>query len=224
MPVHGILRLLLSPLYDGALAPEHRATLVASGLTDATVRAQRIRSVPPGLLSPLLGFELPAVRSAMLMPYPDPAGGFMDHIRVKVFPPFRDRRGNTARYLQPKNSGVRLFFPFSSLNAVGQCDDPLWVIEGEKKALAVAQLSLPAIGIAGIEGWHPKGSHGLLPDFSCVSLRGRIVEFVPDSDWRTNPQVARGAQGFLEALDAVGARGRLVVLPSAIPRTPEVAP
>ena len=38
---------LLSALYDGALAPAHRADLAASELTPETIRAHAIRSVPP---------------------------------------------------------------------------------------------------------------------------------------------------------------------------------
>jgi hypothetical protein len=41
--VNPTLALLLSGLYDGALAPEHREDLARSGLTDETLRAHYIR-------------------------------------------------------------------------------------------------------------------------------------------------------------------------------------
>ncbi len=210
----GALHLLLSPLYEGALSPEHRADLTKSGLTETTIRMHKLRSVPPDLIGRLLGFDPPEVRSAMLIPYPDPAGGFMDHIRVKVFPPFRDRRGHTTKYLQPKGAPPRLFFPLMTLGEVLNGDCPIWLLEGEKKGAAVAQLGLPAIGFAGIEGWRARGSRELLPDFDGIPLRGRVIELVPDSDWRTNPSVARGAKAFSEALETRGARVRLVDIPS----------
>lgn len=207
------LWLLLSPIYTGSLAPEHLADLRKSGLTDETIQLHRIRSVPPAMIARLLGFDIPIIRSAMIIPFPDPAGGFMDHMRMKVFPPFRDKRGNTTRYLQPRRSGVRLFFSLLTLQEVLHGDAPLWLVEGEKKALAVAQLGLPAIGFCGIEGWHLAGSRDLLSDFDRLPLRGRIVELVPDGDWWANPNVRRGAEGFALALSARGARPRLVVLP-----------
>jgi uncharacterized protein DUF3854 len=205
------LELLLSPVYDGALAPVHRADLEKSGLTGATIAAQAIRSVPPALFSPLLGFDPNGIRSALLVPYPDPAGGWFDHVRVKVFPSFETSRG-TIKYLQPRRSGVRVFFPVGSKAAL-RAAGTLLVVEGEKKALACVQLGLPAVGIAGIEGWHRAGSTSLLPDFAAVTLRDRMIELVPDGDVETNPNVARGAARLAEALEASGARVRLVRLP-----------
>jgi putative DNA primase/helicase len=209
------LHFLLSASYGGgALAPEHRADLRASGLTDETVRLHRLRSVPPNMISQLLGFD-PPVRSAMLIPFPDPRGGFLGHVRLKVFPSFQSRRGDTVKYLQPRWSGVRLFFALATLEDALAGAGPIWVVEGEKKALAVSQLGLPAVGFSGIEGWHLTGSRQLIPDFDCLPIRGRIFELVPDGDWRTNPAVERAGR-FAEALEARGARVRLVVLPSGV--------
>ena len=212
------LRLLLSDIYPGNLAPEHLADLRKSGLTPDTIRSHHFRSVPPGMIPQLVGFNLPALRSAMLIPYPDPAGGFMAHIRVKVFPPLTDRQGHTVKYLQPRGSGARLFFPLQTLAVALAGDAALWLCEGEKKALAVAQLGLPGVGFAGIEGWHRAGSRDLLPDFAAIRLRERPLELVPDGDWRVNPAVERGAVRLAEALERCGACVRLVVLPAGVTR------
>ncbi len=80
------LALIVSRAYDGSLAPEHLADLRNSGLTDDTISSHFIRSVPPGLIFRLRGFDAPGATSAMLLPYRSPAGGFMDHVRIKVFP------------------------------------------------------------------------------------------------------------------------------------------
>src|SRR5262249_49854782 len=161
----------------------------------------------------LLGFPAPSVVSAYLIPFADPAGGWLDHVRLKVFPPFKDARGQTVKYLQPRGSDVRLFFPLATLAAVLAGEAPLWCVEGEKKALAVAQLGLPAVGFCGIEGWHVAGKRTLLPEFEVIPLRGRVVELVPDGDVQTNRNVRRGAEGFALALANHGARPRLVTLP-----------
>jgi hypothetical protein len=156
----------------------------------------------------------PTVQSAMLLPYRAPAGGFMDHVRVKIFPPLTDADGHAVKYLQPKGSAPRLYFVARCLRQVLEDDAPLWIVEGEKKSLAVAQLGLPAIGIAGVEGWHRRGDDRLLPDFDAIRLRDRTVEVVPDGDYQTNPDVKRAIQRFGYALDERGARPRVVLLPS----------
>lgn len=218
-PVNPAFALLVSRLYDGALTPEHRADLDRSGLTDATIRPHFIRSVPPSMLRGLLGFDVPAVRSALLFPFRSPTGGFMDHVRVKIFPALTDARGHTTKYLGPKGAPPRLYFCVPHLSTVLESDAPVWVVEGAKKALAVTQLGLPAVGFEGVEAWHARGSDALLDDFTRIPLRARLVELVPDGDVQTNPAVTRAVTKFADALQARGARVRLRLLPIA----PEVA-
>jgi uncharacterized protein DUF3854 len=210
------LAFLLGPVYEGNLHPAHRADLAKSGIQEPTRQAQGIRSVPPSMIPQLLGFDPRGVTSALLFPFPDPAGGFMDHVRVKVFPPLTDAEGHAIKYLQPRGSGVRLYFARVCLPEALEGTDELWLVEGEKKCLAIAQLGMPAIGLCGIEGWHPRGSRDLLPDFDHIRLENRVVELLPDGDWRTNPDVARGVARLHEALTRRGARSRLVALPEAV--------
>lgn len=208
------LELLLSKAYPGALAPAHLEDLRASGLTDETIHAQSIRSVPPAMIAPLLGFDLDGVQSALLFPFPAPTGGFMDHVRLKIFPALKDKDGHRTRYLQPRGVPPHVYFVAGCLRAVLHQDEPLWIVEGEKKALCVAQLGYPAIGICGVDGWHTKGSRELLPDFNDIGLHDRVVEVLPDGDYDTNPAVARAIRRLADALRARGARPRLVRLPS----------
>lgn len=207
------LALLISAAYSGALHPEHLADLRKSGLADETIRRQRIRSVPPHMIDPLLRFETPKVLSAYVVPFADPRGGWMDHVRMKVFPPIMTTKKGTIKYLQPRRSGVRIFFPVSVLDAVLCTADPLYVVEGEKKALAVAQLGLPAIGLCGVEGWHQAEARTLHPDFDDIGLRGRVVNVIPDADVRTNLAVRAAVHRLAEALFARGATANLVRVP-----------
>ncbi|MCZ6624412.1 MAG: DUF3854 domain-containing protein [Deltaproteobacteria bacterium] len=213
---HHYLNILLSAVYRGSLAPDHREDLKKSGLNPETIHMQRIRSVPPWLIPRLLGFNIPNINSALLFPFPDPSDGFMDHVRMKIFPIITNRDTQTIKYLQPKNTGVRLFFPYQAMEEVLHGLNPLWLVEGEKKSLAVAQIGLPAVGFCGIEGWHRKGSIELIPDFDHIPLKDRVVELVPDGDVQTNPFVRRGTERFSLALQARGARPRLVVLPGEV--------
>jgi len=205
------LDLLLSVIYDSARVghTSHMADLRKSGLTDATIRTQKITDVPPGMIDQLLGFPAPKVTSAYLLPFPDPCGGWMDHVRMKVFP----TEDGTIKYLQPRRSGVRIYFPLMTLDAVLHSSDPLYLIEGEKKSLSVAQLGLPAVGICGVEGWHVAGARDLHPDLDDVGLRGRVVNVVPDADVRTNPAVHRAVHNLGRALAARGAIAQLVLVP-----------
>jgi hypothetical protein len=218
--VNPALALLISNVYDGALAPEHRADLEQSGLTDATIRAHFIRSVPPAMIDPLLGFAAPDIRSALLFPFRSPAGGFMDHVFMKRCPPGRDRRGHTVKYLTRKGAGPRLYFTQPHRAAVCESDAPLWLVEGLKQSLAVAQLGLPTVGFCGVENWHPKGTSDLCPDFDAIPLKGRIVELLPDGDFSTNPDVERGVRRLGQALVARGARPRVVLLPTQLESRP----
>ncbi len=209
---------LLSRVYDGAHAPEHLADLRKSALTDETIATQFIRSVPPGMIPRLLGFDRPGIRSALLFPFRSPRGGFMDHVRVKIFPTLTDADGHSIKYLQPKGAPARLYFVAACLGEVLEGEGPLWLVEGEKKALSVAQRGLPAVGFSGVEGWHLKGDRRLLADFDAIRLRGRIVELLPDGDYHTNANVKRAVQRLGAALTMRGARPRVVLLPSELPR------
>jgi len=212
--VNADLAFLLSAVYSGSLAPEHLADLRKSGLTDKIISLQRIRSVPPHMISRLLGFDVPAVRSAMLLPFPNPQGGWTNHVRVKVFPALTNRKRHTIKYLQPRGSAPRLYFVVSCLDAVLEGPTRLRIVEGEKKALAVAQLGLPAVGVCGVEGWHLGGSCELLPDFNSIALSARVVELVPDGDYQTNSAVHRAVDRFAEALRTRNAQPYVVMLPT----------
>jgi hypothetical protein len=208
------LELLLSDVYDGSLAPTHRADLEQSGLSPETLALQKIRSVPPSMIDSLLGFTTPKVVSAYLLPFPDPHGGFMNFIRMKIFPSVTTATG-TIKYLQPRGSGVRIFFPLVTLGSVVCTTEPIYICEGEKKALCLAQLGLAVVGICGIEGWHCARSRVLHPDLDDVPLRGREVNLLPDGDWRTNPAVNRAVQHLAAALEHRGARTNIVIVPHA---------
>lgn len=206
------LDFLLSSLY-GDLHPEHWADLRRSALSDETIRRQKIRSVPPAMIDALLGFEAPKARHAYLIPFADPRGGWFDHVRLKIFPPIATDKG-TIKYLQPKRSGVRIYFPLATLDAVLRMAAPLYLVEGEKKSLAVAQEGYPAVGLAGIEGWHLAGSRALHPDLDDIGVRGRVVNVIPDADVRTNPAVRAAVLRLGAALAARGATAKLVRVPA----------
>lgn len=212
------LEMLLSRIYDGSLSPEHLADLRKSALSTEIIGEQHIRSVPPGMIGRLLGFDLPKITSALLFPYPSVDGGFMPVIRLKLFPPQVDAEGHGFKYAQPKGSRPRVYFVRRCLRDVLEGDGRLLIVEGEKKALALAQLGHACIGIAGVEAWHTKGDRRLLPDFGPIQLHDRLVEIVPDGDYRLNENVRRAIHLLGVALAERGARARVVLLPHELPQ------
>lgn len=225
------LRFLLTDLFDAPMHEPHGEDLLKSGITESTRRLHKIRDVPADTIDTLLGFRAPRVRSAYILPFPNPLGGFMDHVKLKVFSDdderaevradhveeHRDRwRYNAGRrkYLVRRQSAPRVYFPIPTLARALDGDEVLWVAEGPKKALAMMQLDLPAIGIESAWSWHLKGSRDLLPDFDFVRLRGRVVKIVPDGDINTEPMITRAYYGLAGALHRRGARVQLVTLPT----------
>lgn len=202
-----------------SLHPAHYADLKKYPVTDETIAAQRIRSIPPNMITTLLRFNPERVTSAMLIPFADPAGGWMDHVRMKVFPAIEKETGRgkakkvrSVKYLQPKASGSRLFFPVATMRAACDSLDPLYVIEGEKKALLFAQTGYPTVGICGVENWHVADSDALLPDFDYIHLDGRVVNVCPDGDFDENDNVERAIYQLGLALEHRGARPELLRL------------
>ena len=212
------LEFLVGRVFDGTLAPEHLADLRKSGLTDETIAAQHIRSVPLAMIGRLLGFDVSTVTSALLLPYASVNGGFMPVVRMKLFPPQTDAEGHSFKYAQPKGSSPRVYFVRRCLHEVLHGDGRLLIIEGEKKACCFAQLGHAVIGIAGVEAWHVKGDRRLLADFDHIRLRDRLVEIVPDGDYQSNDKVRRAVQRLGAALAECGSRARVVLLPHELPQ------
>jgi hypothetical protein len=210
------LAFLLTSVYDGPTRldhPAHVADLGASGLTPATMAAQKFTDVPPHMIDRLLGFDVPAVQHAYLIPFPDARGGWLDHTRLKIFPSLTTPHG-TIKYLQPRGSGVRLYFPLATMPRVLHGDGPLAICEGEKKAASVAQTGTPVVGLAGIDAWRrERRALTLHRDFDPIPLRGRAVDVIPDGDWRTTPAVNRAVHALVGALEQRGARVSVVLIP-----------
>jgi hypothetical protein len=228
------LAFLLSVNFDSTpFHPDHQADWDRSGLTEATRVTHKVRTVPPDLFDPLAGFRVPpAVTSMYIIPFPDPNGGVFDHVKLKLFPTLEALRGDevtetrqkwrynggATKYFTRKESPPRLFFPLPTITARMGGDAPLWIVEGEKKALAAAQIGLPAIGIESAWGWCRKGTRELLPDFALIPLAGRIIELVPDGDVHTNPAIKASMRRLADTLRDAGARPRLVRLPEMVTR------
>ncbi len=197
------------------LMPEHLADLQKSGLSEATIAASGVHSVPPAELK---ACHIPGVAHALAFPYWRLDGTDSDCLRWKLF--YTDARGDKPKYWQPKGSDPQPYFPplLDWHRLASDPTQPLLLTEGEKKALAACQAGLACVGLAGVWNWRAtldSGERLLLPGLAHITWTGRSVELVPDSDvWR--PEKARALMGFYAlgcALQARGARVVFVQLP-----------
>jgi len=116
--------------------------------------------------------------------------------------------GKVAKYIQPNGSPLRAYFPAGSTDKLRDGETPVFITEGEKKALALSQIGLEAVGIGGIWCGCKKGTADLIDDLATIPWADRVVYVVFDYDVKeTTRQEANAARKRLaEALRAAGAR------------------
>src|SRR5262245_31582983 len=138
--------------------PEHVQDLRASGLTDSTIALMHVESVDPSAWLKSKGVE-----TAYRLPYTQ-LNGCGPFWRDKLFPPATQSDGKQQRYHQPTDSGCRLYVLESTVESLRDRAQPLFVVEGEKKAASGVQNGLLAVGIGGIWNYKIKGTGKLVPE------------------------------------------------------------
>lgn len=196
-----------------SLAPQHRADLERSGLSEETIQAGGFNSVTPGSINKKLGFNYPGLESMYEIPYP----GCEDFSRYRAFYA-EGKKG--PKYLQAKGSPNHLYIPPASRAYLTDVVNPVYLTEGEKKATKAAQEGLPCIGMGGLWNGFMKGE--LIPDFDLLHLQGRQIYIVPDNDWRTpkahgykgkGKNLEEAVRRLAEKLIERGAKVGIVLLP-----------
>lgn len=164
------------------LAPAHYKDLKASGLSDETIKGAGIISVPSDQFHTKLGFKDIGIASLMEIPFGD------DYSRFKVW--YQEGKDG-AKYLTRRDTENRLYLPSKTLNVLSDVSVPLYITEGEKKALKACQEGLNCIAITGLWNWKVKGSDDLISDFGKIALQGRKIVIIPDDDWIDNDKNGR---------------------------------
>lgn len=193
--------------------PEHKADLLASGLDLEYAHQAGVFTLPPDDVGKILGacgwgWAAPKVDSVLVFLYPETD----DYWRCKLFPPPKNRKGQEVKYLQPKDSANRLYFPPC---VALQSDAPVWLTEGEKKALKLTKEGFPCIGLGGVWSWrhggrgYRQGRGRGIPDLNLVAWVAREVTIVFDSDAATNTMVALAERELARELVARGAKVHL---------------
>lgn len=145
---------------------------------------------------------------SIVIPYRRPGKRDPEFFRVK-------RTGGWGqRYLQPRRTPTGIFYPPGVLarGDLTDCERPLLVVEGEKKALALDRMGYAVVGLPGVWCAHDKAfrrATGLL----ClhpwirddVNVSGRKVVVAFDSNIRWSRDVRRAAERTAEMFRAAGA-------------------
>ena len=198
-----------------ALAPEHLADLLKSGLTAATTDALHFAAIRPHELKRHRGVE-----SAYALPYFHLDGSMNDFQRLKFFPPIQTTTG-TMRYWQAPDTQPHLYLPplLSWPNVARHVTTVLTITEGEKKAACACQHGLIAAAVAGVWCWTStldSGDKLTLPMLDEFQWTGRSVLICPDSDaWHEGKgwQILAGFFALAKELQGRGAEVQFVKLP-----------
>jgi hypothetical protein len=186
------------PEGSAQLASNHLADLRASGLTDETIAATRCRTVQGAEVNKVLNWGGGAEKlgQCLYFLYLNRTGCPIGFGRVKPDRPRQEQRADGSirciKYEQPRGVGLRIYVPPMVWPLMADPSLPLLVTEGEKKALAAAQLDFAIVGLSGVDCWskpRPKGpddrgrgTRELLDDWQAIALRGRVVYVLFDAE------------------------------------------
>jgi hypothetical protein len=191
------------------LVDGHRDELRASGLTDETIARAGIYSAPERQVRDVLGYGAGA---GMVFPYPALNGG-APYARVKL-----DNAGDDGkRYRSPAKQPNRLYVPaVLDAKVLADTSTPLYITEGEKKALKACQEGLACLAVSGVWSWRTRdrADHSIpIPDLDHIGWTGRAIYIAFDSDLATNPSVQRAEIALAQELRHRGAEVFAVRLP-----------
>lgn len=119
------------------------------------------------------------------------------------------------KYDQPKGSGVQIYFPRTLDLAEFRSGDitDVCIVEGEKKAVALAKAGIPCIGLGGVDCF--RQGKALHPDLESALAKCERVYIVFDSDVATNPAIEAAEWRLAGDIALLGPRVHLVRLPPA---------
>ena len=201
----------------GFLVDQHRNELRASGLSDQTIKTSGIYTAENSEIADILGWHPKAHRwgRGFVVPFFDADGKENCYRRVKLDYP-RSKDGNPRKYEAPIKTPARAYFPPGFAGALAQ-GKTIIIVEGEKKALAVAQLGYAVIALLGVWAWQQRrlrddrgkayGKRKLINDLDAFEWKDRDVVIVFDSDAADNRLIQLAEARLSEALTKLGAAG-----------------
>ena len=202
-----------NPLLVGReFSPEHKSYLAAREVSLDVAKSAGLVSVSRKEAEELLGFAYPSKEGGLWIPYP----GADDFGRLRLDETFPSKKGKATRFLTPKEE-VRPYLSLLVSSEIWQdTTQPLYIVEGPIKALALIGVGLTAIGLAGVRTGHQKGaSVSRLHDeiIEKVKLLNRRVVVLFDAGRANNKEVLSAEKKQAELYAAAGARVFVAALP-----------
>jgi hypothetical protein len=198
-----------------------------SCLTDETIDGARLTRVE-GNTWRQYGFRkggghMPGV----LIPFFEPGNETPIGYRLRPGKPItvgmRNGKPVQKKYDQPPDTGQLVYLPPLAACSAERLRDPrvsLYWVEGEKKALLLAQLGLCVVGLTGVWNWgdveaRAAGEGRKLDPFIVkhAEIAGRSHVICFDADTRTKPEVMQALQKLAGVLEAAGAASVHMCLP-----------
>lgn len=190
------------------LEPHHIEDLENSGIVAETIEKAGIYSATAAQVSQILGLES---GPGLVLPYSADRRGYA---RVKLDQEGRDGK----RYRSPKGSTNHLYLPaILDPSVLKDTSRPLYITEGEKKALKGCQEGLSVVALPGVWSWrtHQEGQASQpIQDLTRINWIGRTVYLVFDSDVTEKEEVQRAEAALAEELARRQATVLAVRLPS----------
>lgn len=192
-----------------SLAPDQREYLRARGITDATIIANRLESARPQDLPRLAGRPVPEGTSGLIIPYPmlDSEASFC---RIRWFPPLQDREGREVKFSQPLGTAPHLYIPVSVRLILPDPGVPLWIVEGETRALVCVQHGRPAVAIGGLWSWMADGRP--IAELDAIACVDRELMLGSDSDTWVRPDLLQAVYALGKEMERRGAKVKVAVL------------
>jgi hypothetical protein len=177
------------------LCDAHREQLHKSGISDEIIESAGLHTVTTAREAKLRGFGPKQAQDiplpALCIPVYDVIGK-VAYYRLRPDEP-RTVNGDVRKYEQPAGKSVTLYVPPSVRESLRNPDVPLFITEGEKKALAAASRGLCCIGLMGVDCWkgtNERGGKTVLAEWNEVDLDGKRTYVTFDSDWLHKNAVA----------------------------------
>ena len=189
------------------LTDPNREKLSACGLTTETIGRAQLHSGSAAEVRDLLGYGVDG--GGLIIPYDS------DYSRVRIDNPGPDGK----RYRSPKDGGNRLYVPaILDASVLADVSVPLYITEGEFKALKATQEGIPCVALAGVWSWKMRlhGKSFTIPSLNRVPWKGRKAIVVFDSDLADKPAVAWAEHGLVEELRGRGAEVYVLRLPDGL--------
>lgn len=191
---------------------QHLADLRKSGLSDKTILEARIYSVSAEEAKKLLK-RVMEIGAGYVIPYPSLTGFLEEEINFKPDIPLLSlKEGKKPRkYVRPMGMKSRLYIPRKVWQIVGTTTTPIFITEGEKKALKATECGFCTVAVSGVWNW--SSDHAPIKDLDLFTWRDRIVYIVFDSDKHDNKSILLAEERLAETLTTSGAKVKIIDLP-----------